>query len=171
MTYAKPLSDCNWYVLYTYPQYEKKVYNDLLKLNYASLLPTQKVTKIWSDRKKKVDVPLFPNYVFVRISHRERYKALNVHGVARFISFEQGPVTISEKEIETIAKLANGIDVAVERKLALGDKVSICGGPFDGMEGLISNKNGKNRFFVELSSLKQVLSVELSENYLKRINK
>lgn len=162
-------SNYHWYVLYTYPQYEKKVFESLLKSKCETFLPTHKVKRVWSDRIKQIQVPLFPNYVFVRLKADERFKVLDVRGVCRFISCGGIPVKVSDKEINIIEKMAQAKNLTAEERFIPGDKVYIEGGAFDGIEGQIINKNGKNRFFVEISSLKQYLSVDISEHYLIKV--
>jgi transcriptional antiterminator RfaH len=158
----------NWYVLYTYPQYEKKVHKSLLRRNFNSFLPVQTVVKQWSDRKKKVEVPLFPNYVFVQTETNQRFKILDFHGVSRFIMFNGKPVTIDDGEIQTIKKMMNTTDPSKEENLTPGDKVILQGGVFDGLEGIIYRKNGKTRFCVKISAINQLISIDISATNLSK---
>ncbi|MGB5927061.1 MAG: transcription termination/antitermination NusG family protein, partial [Cyclobacteriaceae bacterium] len=69
-----------------------------------AFLPLTTVIRQWSDRKKKMTVPLFPNYIFVRLDLKEKYRVLQTDGVVKFVSIQGVPCKIAESEIETIKK-------------------------------------------------------------------
>jgi transcriptional antiterminator RfaH len=152
----------DWYILYTYPQYERKVHKSLQLKNFNSFLPVQTIVKQWSDRKKRVEIPLFPNYVFVQTDRNERFKVLDFHGVSRFIAFNGQPVTIDDKEIQKIKSMMSISDLSTEENLILGDRVILENGIFKGLEGVIYRKNGRTRFGVHISAINQVISVDAS---------
>ena len=62
-----------WYAIYTRSRFEKKIAADLTSKGLESFLPLHEVIRFWSDRKKKVEMPLFPSYVFVHANTKERY--------------------------------------------------------------------------------------------------
>jgi transcriptional antiterminator RfaH len=160
----------NWYVLYTYPNSEKKVETNLSLKKIETYLPLQKVRRQWSDRKKTVLVPLFPNYVFVYANHCERYKILEVPGALRFVSFGGRPVFISVSEIDTIKKLlSNDHTLAVEKSLEKGDAVRITDGSFAGLCGILFERKGQKRFGIQINSINQSLSIEISSSCLEKI--
>src|SRR5687768_9967528 len=104
-----------WYAVYTYPQCERKIYNKLTERNIVAYLPTHVVTRLWSDRKKKLIMPLLPNYVFVNVTPKDRYRVLSIEGVTRFVSFGHEPAAISEKEILSLKILVDG-NMNIERE-------------------------------------------------------
>ncbi len=53
----------HWYVLFTMSKLEKKINYSFQQQGIESFLPLHKIIRQWSDRKKKLDVPLFPNYI------------------------------------------------------------------------------------------------------------
>jgi len=91
----------HWYIVYTFPNLEKKIYNELTKKKIKAYLPLQNVIRQWSDRKKEIKVPMFPNYVFINSTERERFNLLKIAGVLKFITFEGKPAMVSEDEIST----------------------------------------------------------------------
>jgi transcription antitermination factor NusG len=91
-----------WRVVYTYPQQEKKIFNKLLALGMNAYLPLRKIVKQWSDRKKQLEVPLFPNYLFVKVPDIYRFRVLAIPGVTRFISFDGRLAAVSDKEMKMI---------------------------------------------------------------------
>jgi transcription antitermination factor NusG len=161
-------SKINWYTIYTYPNQEKKIYTTLLSKNIESYLPLQRVLRQWIDRVKELYMPLFPNYLFVHIGNSERGNVLGISGVARILSFDGKPAIIPDKEIQTIRQLEN-TKVEVEPTLVNGDRVQIIQGPFAGLEGILFDKKGKERFGVRLTRFRQSLSLEISRTFLKKI--
>ena len=158
----------NWYVVYTYPKKEQKIYTDLIRQKVTTYLPLHKVVRRWSDRLKELTVPLFPNYIFVQICDNQRVNVLRVAGVSRFIAFDGRPTIISDEEIEMIRRLENA-PVEVEPRLINGDRVQIMQGPFAGLEGVLFKKQGKERFGLRLDGLRQVLSIDICESLLKKL--
>ena len=77
-----------WYAIYVKSTNEKKVFKTLDDIGIESFLPLITKMKQWSDRRKKVEEPLFRSYLFVNITLSDYYKVLNVNGVVKFISFE-----------------------------------------------------------------------------------
>ena len=77
-----------WYALYTKPRAEKKVSSELDFRGFENFLPLQTTIKQWSDRKKKVEIPLFNSYIFVRIDlEKYYYKILEIPGIVKFVKF------------------------------------------------------------------------------------
>jgi transcription antitermination factor NusG len=160
---------CSWYVVYTYPHYEKRILNQSEKIGIQCFLPTKKVVKQWSDRKKVVDEPLFPNYVFVYVNKQARFRLLDIAGVSRYVAFEGKPVVVSDQDMNAIKKLIVEPEVAVEQEPQSGSKVLITDGPFTGMEGIIFQKKGKTRFGVRIPGLNHSISVEVPASSFSQI--
>mgnify|MGYP003389971793 FL=1 len=157
-----------WYVVYTHPNFEKKVYNSLQQRDIISFLPLKKMIRQWSDRKKTIESPLFPNYLFVYTTVHDRFKVLEIPGTARYISFNNSPVTITDNEIEMIKKMMTDPHVMIENCLE-GDAVKITEGPFTGLTGIIFERKGRTRFGVKLNVIKQSISVEFNRSSIVKI--
>jgi transcription antitermination factor NusG len=160
----------NWYTAYTFPNLEMKVYGELLKQNVEAYLPVQKVVRQWSDRKKKLTVPLFPSYIFINTDQKRRYELLDIKGILRFVSFGGKPAIISNDDIVSIQRLENE-DFEIEPNLVEGDNVIIRHGPFTGLKGKLFNKKGKQRFGVRLNTINQSLSIDISASCVGKIGK
>lgn len=158
----------DWYVIYTHPQQERKIYANLLHQNLTAYLPLQTVIRRWSDRMKQLTTPLFPNYLFVRITDRERASVLKLAGVARFIAFEGRAAIIADEEIEIIRRL-EGANAEPEPGLITGDRVQVMQGPFMGLDGVLFRKMGRARFSVRLQGLRQTVSLDIDENLLRKL--
>lgn len=160
----------NWYIFYTYPNYEKKVQKLLSQKNIHCFLPLQKVWRQWSDRKKSIEVPLFPNYIFIKTTAHERHNALKTNGVVKSVSFDGKPVILPEKDISVIQKLVTeNIEISNDRIFAKGNKIRIIDGPFYGLQGYLFEQKGKTRFGLKLESMEHSISIEISTSMIEKI--
>jgi transcription antitermination factor NusG len=96
-----------WLAVYTQPRWEKKVHNLFLQNGIESYCPLNTVIRQWSDRKKKVEEPLFKSYVFVRVSPKEQTRVRMISGVINFVYWLGKPAVIKDAEIETIRRFMN----------------------------------------------------------------
>ncbi|HXD78095.1 MAG TPA: UpxY family transcription antiterminator [Puia sp.] len=102
-----PASRKNWYVVYTKPRWEKKVYTLLTDKNIEAYCPLNKVRRKWSDRIKWVEEPLFKSYVFVRVAPEDQPAVRLVNGVVNFVYWLRKPAVVKAREIEVIRKFLN----------------------------------------------------------------
>jgi transcription antitermination factor NusG len=157
-----------WFAAYTLPKFEKRAYLELAKQNVEAYLPVQKVFKQWSDRVKRQEVPLFPNYIFIRNTESDTMRALRTRGILRFVSFDGKPAIIADHDIEAIRKLESE-NPEVERNLVEGASVRIIRGPLAGFVGKLFSKKGRVRFAVRVETIGQSLSLEVPAAYLEQI--
>lgn len=164
-----------WYAVYTRSRAEKKVAEELKQNNIEHYLPLYKTLRQWSDRKKKVEVPLFTSYIFVHISVEHTYfDVLNTPGVVCFIKFSNKPAPIPEKDIEKIRTIvASGLPVEqVEpNELAKGDKIEIINGPLKNYHGELIKVKGKEKVLLRLDSIDKNLMVDISLSDIKKMKK
>lgn len=160
-----------WYAIYTFPNAERKVAQEMTEMNITNYLPTCEVIRQRSDRKKKLTVPLFPNYIFLQLGRREHYRVLSIAGVSRFIQFGDKPASIMEKEIKDLQIIMNSKEeVTTERFFNPGERVRLTGGPMKGLEGMVLEKSGNKRFYLRLTSIEQAVSIAVDPQYMERIN-
>lgn len=160
----------SWYALYTRPKFEKKVASILTEKNIDSFLPTRSVVRYWSDRKKIIEEPLFPSYVFVFADLSERYHSLQSTGVIRMVQFNGKPVRIPSVEIENIRRtLDNGYQLEPhDHYLNVGDEVEIVAGPLCGMRGYFLENRGKKKLVISVHAIQQSLVIELNPGQIKK---
>lgn len=134
-----------WYVLYTNPRAEKKVATQLSAMGFDVYCPTVIRIQQWSDRKKKVETPLFSSYVFVNIEEHLRDSVFNAKGVVRYLYWLGKPAVVKDDEIAAIKKwLATDYsDIEVE-SLHKGDEIAITDGPFKNHTGIVQEINSNN---------------------------
>ena len=149
----------NWYAIYTKPRSEKKVAELLLKKELEHYLPLIKNMRQWSDRKRLVEAPLFPSYIFVHIDDKEYYFVREINGFVKFITFDNKLVTVPEWQIEAIRRyVKTGEEIIVdEENYTVGKLVRVTRGGMKGLHGRLVEVLGKQRVKVEIESIQQCL--------------
>jgi transcription antitermination factor NusG len=148
-----------WFAIYTRPKNEKKVVAGLEKIGIEVYCPMVKQVKQWSDRKKKVEVPLINSYVFVNIEESARNIVFEIPGVVRYLFWLGKPAVIQEQEIEVLKESLKGILSTVEvNGIQPGDNLTISNGPFQGKEGVVSQVE-KNNIRLVLKELGVVITI------------
>ena len=131
-----------WYVLYTKPRQEKKIADSLNAIGIEAYCPLVTVVKQWSDRKKKVQIPLINSYVFVNIEEHHREAVFKVSGIVRYLFWLGKPAVVRAIEIEVLKKSLEGIVTSFEVSAIQKDTIyKIPEGPFQGFEGIVKNIN------------------------------
>ena len=157
--------DMHWHALYVRSRAEKKVLDQLLEQGYEAYLPMLTRLKQWSDRKKKVEEPLFKSYVFVRNNEKQHYYILGVYGVVKFVTFEHKAVIVPDKQILAIKKyIDNPLDDEDELKnldLKEGQLVRITNGPMQGITGRLVSVKSKRRLLVNIDVVGQTIPVSI----------
>jgi transcription elongation factor/antiterminator RfaH len=155
----------HWYALYVRSRSEKKVLMQLEEQGIEAFLPLVTRLKQWSDRKKKVEEPLFKSYVFVHSNEKEHYPVLNVYGVVKFVTFEHKPVVVPDNQIIAIKRY---IDDFTEEETNLknadlkeGQLVRIIAGTMMGLIGRLQSVKDKKRLTVYIEAVGQYISVSI----------
>ena len=161
-----------WYLLYTNPRAEKKVALELQKKGFEVFLPLQRTLKVWSDRKKWVEEPLFKSYLFIHTElERNYYQILNTTGIVKIVSFQGTPAKVDQREITLVKLLLGRHSELVEsilpaEPLNLGEAVTITAGPLIGTHGkLIATRSGE-KMLIELETMQQNLLITIPSNFL-----
>jgi transcription antitermination factor NusG len=153
----------SWFVFYTYPKAEKWVYKLLVEAGFETYLPLQEQVRQWHDRKKKLQIPLFPNYIFVKVSIIKIYEVLKFPRVVRCIKFNNKPSQVREDEIDLIRNVErNYTNIIVSNKLERGERVTIQGGPLDGVTGIIEESRNSRHVVININSISYSLKVSLT---------
>ena len=162
----------SWYAIYVNSRHEKCVYNKLQEKGIMSSLPLISVIRQWSDRKIKLEVPLFRGYVFVKIDiQKEKLKVLQTDGVVKFITFGGRTIIIPEVQMYWLDRLLNTSNVEHEQEFPVGTDVEVSYGTFKGLYGKVKQKQSKTRLVVWFDSIMQGVSIEIAPMYLKERNK
>ena len=167
-------SERNWYVVQTRPRYEKKVYEQIQAKEIETFLPLIITIRKWSDRKKKITIPMFSGYVFVHANEAERKRAIaDTIGALRYIFYMKRPAVVSEKEINNIKLSLQAPErFKIENSnVKKGDLVKITGGVFSGMEGIVTELRGNYKLTINIYELSMSLNVVLSPGEVKLLEK
>ena len=145
-----------WYVIYTKSRQEKKVAESLNAIGIEAYCPLVSVIKQWSDRKKKVSIPLINSYVFVNIENCNRDEVFKVSGIVRYLFWLGKPAVVRAIEIETLRISLEGVIASFEiEEIRKDSRVTLEEGPFKGAEGIVKhlNKNSRQLLLVDLGFL------------------
>ena len=153
-----------WYAVYTCVRHEKMVARQFTERNVDCFVPLYRAVHRWKDRRKTLDLALFPGYVFVRITLSERLKVLQVPSVVSLISFNGRPVPIEEKEIEVLRQgLARDVRIEPHPYLTVGRRVRLKAGPLAGTEGILVRRKDSCRLVMSIDLLMRSVAVEVDE--------
>tara|TARA_R110001583_G_scaffold8896_2_gene41991 strand:- start:43352 stop:43897 length:546 start_codon:yes stop_codon:yes gene_type:complete len=161
-----------WYALYTRSRSEKKLYSELEKKGIEAYLPLKKELRVWSDRKKWVETPLFNSYVFVKVSDREYYDAVNSYWAVRYVCFESGAVPIPDSQIESLKLFLEDTKRDVEltqSSMKKGDHLEVTLGPLKGVRGELLQLRGQHRIVLRFISLGCCVHADISMDEVKRL--
>lgn len=149
-----------WYVLYTKPKAEKKAADQLSRIGIEVYCPLVTKMSQWSDRLKKVEVPLFTSYVFVNIEDSKRDTVFAVPGVVRYLFWLGKPAIVRDEEISNIKQwLTDEVATVEMENIRKGDTLEIKEGPFKSHTGLVQQVN-KNTVRLLIESLGVMLTLK-----------
>lgn len=162
-------TESHWFVMYTAPRAEKKVAQRLEEHNIEVYLPMIEEVRQWSDRKKKVQRPLFNGYLFVKTTRDRLWESLQTQGAVKFVNFSGEHAIVREEEINAIKRIVTtGVAVEVEStEIAEGQQVRILGGPLQGFEGECIEKGNKDYFIIRVPSIHQTVMVNIPRKFLE----
>lgn len=159
-----------WRAFYTCSKAEKKCKQRLEEKNINVFLPLQTVIRQWKDRKKKIQEPLFRNYIFARVDERDRIQVLRTPGIVRCIAFGGVLAKITEEEIDQIRMLQSHSD-RFEKVEApphlIGSNIRIDSGSMRGLKGEVIEIRGETRLMVRITSLNMAIKVDVPYSFTK----
>ncbi|HXM22023.1 MAG TPA: UpxY family transcription antiterminator [Terriglobales bacterium] len=154
----------HWYATYVRSRHEKQVISQLQERNVDCLLPVYRSVRRWKDRRKELELVLFPGYVFVHMDLKDRLRVLQLPSVVRFISFNGHPVPLPDGEIESLSNgLASGIRAEPHPYLKVGHRVQVRSGPMTGAQGILIRRKDKFRIVLSIDLIMRSVAVEVDE--------
>lgn len=155
------LNTVNWYALYTKSRHEKYIEKRLKEKNIECFLPLKTIQRKWKDRKKNIDFPLFPGYIFTKIPLSEKNDVLNNKGAVCLVG-NPNPVAISSEQIEAVKKFIES-DIAFDPypELQKGTEITVKNGPLKGVIGILVEKKTSYRLVVNLDIINSSVSTEI----------
>lgn len=161
----------HWYACYTRARHEKKVAELLRGKEIESYVPLLSKLNQWKDRQKRVEVPLFPGYVFGRFTLRDVHAVLITPGVSTIIRTNGIPAPIADEDIENVRGFAHALQstgaVPEPRPFfAEGERVRVKSGPFEGVHGRVVEGRGRGRILIGLEAIGQGLEIDIDARLL-----
>lgn len=159
----------NWYAAYTSANHEKRVAQELGWRSVENYLPLYGSVRRWKDRRVRLEMPLFPGYVFVKMALRERLRVLQVPGVARLVGFEgHHPAPVPVEDIEAIRMcLAGGHPLLPHPYLQRGQRVRVVSGPLAGLTGVVVRRKKQTRLVISFDLLMRSVAVEVASEEIR----
>ncbi|MEZ4801887.1 MAG: UpxY family transcription antiterminator [Gelidibacter sp.] len=149
-----------WYVLITKPKSEKKVAEKLAQRGIEVCCPVSVEVRQWSDRKKKVEVPLLPSMVLVHLEDKERSVVFETAGAVRYLFWLGKPATVSESEIDALVAVnSSPLTLQSVEKIQPGTIIDLHGLGFHSEKGTVKYVSG-NQCWVVLHSLGYVIKLQ-----------
>jgi transcription antitermination factor NusG len=157
-----------WYAVYTRANHERRVAGQLRERGVENFLPQYESVRKWKDRNVRLQMPLFPGYVFVHLALQNRLLVLEVPGVAWLVSFAGRPVAVPEEEFAKIRGFLNqGLCAKPHPYLKAGRRVRVRSGPLEGMEGIVVRRKNGSRLVISLELIQRAKAVDIAESSLE----
>lgn len=168
--YSLPPRD-RWYACRTRARAEKKVDRLLAAAGVESYVPLIERTQQWSDRSKRVQFPLFPGYVFARFSLASLPEIVRTPSLIEVVRVDGAPSPVKETEIASVRALVDGAQKLGDEPepheyWSRGQDVRVVRGPFEGLQGILTEVRGRTRIVVRLEAIRQAVSVEMDSRFV-----
>jgi transcription antitermination factor NusG len=154
--------ELRWYAVYTCANHEKRVGQQLERRSVEYFLPLYESLRRWKDRRVQLQLPLFPSYVFVRITQRDRLRVLEIPSMVRLVGFNGLPTALPDDEMEAMRDaLTRKLRAEPHPYLKVGRRARITSGPFVGLEGILLRKKGTFRVVLSIELIKRSIAVDV----------
>jgi transcription antitermination factor NusG len=150
-----------WYAVYTRSRHEKSVAEQCQHRGVVVFLPLYSVQHRWKQRHAELLLPLFPSYLFVQMTLRDRVRVLSVPGVASIVSFNGVPAAVPESQIDLLQRVITLGRVEPHVYLQSGMRVRVTAGPLVGLEGIVVALKGKVQVVVSFDWMCRSIAVSL----------
>lgn len=153
-----------WYAVSVRPRHEKVVARHLEYQGLNCFLPVYRSVHRWKDRRKKLDMALFPGYLFVNVTPRDRLGVLRVPGVLRFVTFQGQPAAVPDSEIRALeSSMSAGLRPQPHPYLHQGRRVRVKRGPLAHVEGIMIRRKERFRLVLSIDLIMRSVMLEVDE--------
>ena len=150
-----------WHVLHVHSNYEKRVAQSLAVRSVENFLPLYSERVKWTDRTVVAERPLFPGYVFARLSAQTRSTVIFTPGVCRVLGDDERDMVSCEDLDKIRAGLASGLLLRPHPWVTLGTRVRVRDGVFGGIEGMVTELRHQCKVIIALEAVRQCFSLEV----------
>jgi transcription termination/antitermination protein NusG len=159
----------SWFAVQSASRCEHKAADILAFKGYECFLPLYQASRKWSDRTKKVALPLFPGYLFCRMEHTAAGLVLTTPGTIRIVSFGGQPYPISDAEIEAVRRMCSSGGASPFPYFKKGESVRIKDGPLAGIIGVLKEIRNQQRLIVTVDFIMKSVAVEIDAFEIERL--
>jgi len=160
-TLDEKLTALKWYVLHTKSRHEKSAALRLEGKGFEPFLPVRSIMSKWKDRKKLIEFPIFPGYLFVKMPLIKKIEALQVPGIVRLVGQSQ-PEAVREDQIYALKTIVQDIfDYDPYPYLMPGMEVEVVRGPLKSVRGVLEEKKNKHRLIINLEMINNSVATEI----------
>jgi transcription termination/antitermination protein NusG len=154
-----------WFALRVRHRCEHCSASALLHAEFTVCSPTYVSERRWSDRIKRVELPLFPGYIFCQVAPAQRYNVLAAPGVVQIVGIGNTPVPVQPQEMEGVLRsMQHGLRAEPAEMPRPEDRVLIQSGPFRGLEGVVVELKKSKRIILLMTLLQRAIAVEVEES-------
>jgi transcription antitermination factor NusG len=151
-----------WYAGYTASRHEKRVAEHFTQRGVEHFLPLYETIHRWNNGRHRVQLPLFPGYIFVRIALQERLRVIEVPGFVRLVGFNSLPHPLPDADISRMKEALNrGALAEPYPYLTVGTRVEVRNGPLQGMTGILLRRQNKYRVVISVDLIMRSMAVEV----------
>jgi transcription antitermination factor NusG len=162
--------EASWHALYTRHQHERLVAHALTSKGFDVFLPQYHAIHRWKDRRKELELPLFPNYVFIQGGLDRMLNILTTPGVHSLVGWGGRPANIPQEEIDAVRRLVQSpLRVQQHPFIRCGDRVRIKSGPLEGIEGILVRSKSAYRLVLSVEILARSAAVEVDASMVERV--
>lgn len=164
--------DSCWFAIQSRPRHEKKVNSSLIDRGISSFLPLHREKRRWSDRQKWIELPLFSQYLFVRVpgSAESRVQVLQTPGVVQFVGAPGRGTPIPDEQIESLQSIvAHRIPLMPHEFVQVGERVRIRGGALDGIEGVLSAVRSDRSLVISVDLVQKSVAIRIDGFEVERV--
>ena len=160
----------NWYALYARHQHEKAVARHLGQMGFRVFLPLYREVHRWTDRRKFVELPMFPCYVFFSGDLDRRFEILNAPGVISLVCSGGKVGIIPADELKAVRKvMRSALLIEPHPFVQCGERIRVRSGPLAGVEGIVMRRKDSVRLVLSVDMLCRSVAVEIDEAHVERV--
>lgn len=156
-----------WFALRVRSNHEKPVSSLLQAKGVEEFLPAYRSRRLWSDRIRDLDLPLFPGYIFCRIPIKERPSVLATTGVVGMVGIQKHPLPIPDAEIAAVRTMVESKTIVEPWPFVrIGQRVRVRRGPLAGLEGILLSAKNSHRLVVSVTLLGRSVAAGIDAAYV-----
>jgi transcription antitermination factor NusG len=153
-----------WYAVSIRPRYEKLASQHLKQRGVCSFLPLYRSVRHWKDRRKELEMALFPGYIFVNIDAGDRLAVLRAPGALRFVTFQGQLAPVADSDVHALElSMAAGLGAQPHPYLRDGKRVRVKRGLLAGAEGIVVRRKDRFRLVLSIDLIMRSLMLEVDE--------